>query len=373
MLLCCNIPTKKKRFYECKKFKGSNMRIVVNDIAATYGGGLSILQQFYQYVIEHDKDNEWIFLLGDRYLEETENVKIRCLQEIKKSHIKKVVFDCITGQKYIEKLKPDVVISMQNIITFGLKCPQVLYVHQSIPFQRIKKFSFFKKEERPIALVQYVIGGFIKASVRKATAVVVQTNWMKRAVEEVTGIENEKLSVCFPKVTIFPRNNSAFQKNIFFYPTNCEIYKNIDLIVEACKKLNKEGIRDFEVHITQPEGAVVHPNIRCIGFLNKEQMQSEYQGGTLVFPSYIETVGLPLLEARSCNTMILASDTPFAHECLDGYNNISFFSPFSVNELKEKMKEILSGTIDIRDDSDKALVSPSWEEFYQLILSFERK
>ena len=73
--------------------------------------------------------------------------------------------------------------------------------------------------------------------------------------------------------------------------------------------------------------------------LEREEMENEYQGGTLIFPSYIETVGLPLLEARSCNTMVLASDTPFAHECLAGYHKARFFPPFEAYELAEKILE----------------------------------
>ena len=47
------------------------MRIVVNDIAASKGGALTVLKDFYSCVRENDKENEWIFLLGDNLLEET--------------------------------------------------------------------------------------------------------------------------------------------------------------------------------------------------------------------------------------------------------------------------------------------------------------
>ena len=42
------------------------MRIVVNDIAASKGGALTVLKDFYNCVRENDTENEWIFLLGDR-------------------------------------------------------------------------------------------------------------------------------------------------------------------------------------------------------------------------------------------------------------------------------------------------------------------
>ena len=66
-------------------------------------------------------------------------------------------FDYLLGKKFIEKLNPDCVLSLQNIITFGLRCPQFVFVHQAIPFQKIKKFSFFRSEERKLAIYQYLI------------------------------------------------------------------------------------------------------------------------------------------------------------------------------------------------------------------------
>ena len=48
------------------------MKIAVNDIAASTGGTLSISKDFYQYVRANDRENEWVFLLSDPYIEATE-------------------------------------------------------------------------------------------------------------------------------------------------------------------------------------------------------------------------------------------------------------------------------------------------------------
>jgi glycosyltransferase involved in cell wall biosynthesis len=61
----------------------------------------------------------------------------------------------------------------------------------------------------------------------------------------------------------------------------------------------------------------------------------------LIFPSYLETFGLPLLEARFFNAPIAASDRPFAREILEGYSNADFFDPFSPDDLANKMKKYL--------------------------------
>ena len=143
------------------------MRIVVNDIAASTGGALTVLKEFYNFVKQSDRENEWIFLLGDHLLEETDNIKIRVLKDVKASGFKKLVFDFFTGKDYICKLEPDIVVSLQNIITFGLQVPQIVYIHQSIPFQKVKKFSFLKKSERKLAVYQHLIGRIIKLSAKK--------------------------------------------------------------------------------------------------------------------------------------------------------------------------------------------------------------
>ena len=52
------------------------MRVVVNDIAASSGGVLTVLKDFYKYVKENDRENEWYFLVGDDYIEPTENIHI---------------------------------------------------------------------------------------------------------------------------------------------------------------------------------------------------------------------------------------------------------------------------------------------------------
>lgn len=337
------------------------MRIVVNDIAASCGGAITILKQFYNYIKTNDIDNEWIFLLSDKYIEETDRIKVECFPDVKNSRIKKVLFDCFIGKEVIDRYLPDVVVSLQNIITFGIKQPQILYIHQSIPFQKVKKFSFFKRDERSIAVVQYIIGAFIKASAKRADKVFVQTKWMQKAVSESVGIPDNRILTAFPGVEHFSPNYVKYDNKRFFYPTNSQKYKNIEIIVKACNKLNNQGINDFIVRITIPEGTIQHKNIQCVGHLDNEQMQEEYQSSTLLFPSYIETVGLPILEARQCGTMIVASDTPFSHECLDTYDNALFINPFDENDLVLKMKMVLYSKKELKISNSPLYEKSEWD------------
>lgn len=331
------------------------MRIVVNDLAASYGGALTILKQFYNYVKDNDRENEWIFLLSDKYLSETDNIKIVVYPDVKKSGFHKVYFDFISGKHFIENLKPDVVLSLQNIITFGIKVPQYTYIHQSIPYQDIKKFSFFKKNEMNIAFCQYVIGAIINLSAKKADGVIVQTEWMKNAVSKKAHINENKIITAFPDVEKFDRSkyNYNFKNNQFFYPTNNEIYKNIDCIINACNVLNKKDIKDFKVYLTLPKGTINHKNIECVGYLDKDKMLKMYASCSLIFPSYIETIGLPLLEAKDIGTVILSSDCPYSRESVGSYSNAYFFDPFNSEDLAELMYKVIANNIHRKDFENK--------------------
>lgn len=344
------------------------MRIVVNDIAASRGGAMTVLKQFYHHIRRVETENEWIFLLGDHYLEETDNIRVIVRQDVKNSWLKKIWFDCFAGRRFIDELKPDVVVSLQNIITFGVKAPQIVYVHQSIPFQNTKRFSFLKKRERVTAFYQHIIGGFIKASVKRADSVIVQTAWMKEAVAQKTHVSSDKILTAFPDVSSPPLNERApFEKNRFFYPTNNEIYKNIDAIIQACTLLNEQGDTDFEVTLTLPQGTIHHRNIACIGSVPYDNMAHYYTSSTLLFPSYIETVGLPLLEAASLSGLILSADCAFAREVLGDYENVRFFDPFSPKELALLMKEVLSGNLYSKDCTVYEHTS-DWDRVYRCIL-----
>lgn len=343
------------------------MRIVVNDIAASTGGAMTVLRDFYACVCENDHENEWIFLLGEKYFPETENVKIIALPEIKKSKKKKLLFDFVTGRRYIHKLKPDAVLSMQNIITFGLKVPQAVYIHQSIPFQTVKQFSFLRSSERKLAVIQHLIGGIIKLSAKKSDLVIVQTQWMKDAVYKMCRLSQGKVLVSLPTVGEAAQTDAAFDPAQFFYPTAKAIYKNNACLFAASKLLDEQKI-PHQVTMTLPAEKSIG-SVTCVGRLPYEEVQVRYKQGTLVFPSYIETFGYPLAEARRAGTVVLASDTPFSREVLAGYENAYFFDPFKPDQLAVLMMQVLSGKITRNDTKTEEGSTGGWQAVAEAVLT----
>lgn len=87
--------------------------------------------------------------------------------------------------------------------------------------------------------------------------------------------------------------------------------------------------------------------IDLIGPLTKDEVYDFYQKSILLFPSYIETVGLPLLEAKKHHAPIIAANLDYAREVLNDYDKVKYFNPDDPEKLAmlmyEKMKEYNHG------------------------------
>ncbi len=350
------------------------MRIVVNDIAASSGGVLTVLKDFYQFVKETDKENEWFFLVCDDYIEPTENIHVIKMPEIKKSYIKRLLFDFVTGRKLIKELKADFVFSLQNTVIHGVKVPQTVYQHQPLPFQDVKNYSFFKSDERKMAMYQHLIGKTIFLSAKKADKLIVQTEWMREAINKKCSVPKERIVKIAPNVEDLQKWRVDVQRkaNAFFYPTSAMPYKNISCIYEACKSLEGKNL-DFDVKITVPNGEN-QKNISYIGQIPRNEVFVSLCEATLIFPSYIETFGYPLIEAAQMGAIVLAADCDYAHEVLNGYQNAYYFDPFNPQELADLIEKVVIGEIKCRDVFTKVETSGNtWKNVIDEIVSTKKR
>ena len=340
--------------------------IVVNDIAASPGGGLTVLKEFYEAVKRSRDDINWVFLLSQDYLEETSNIKVILLPQVK-NHLNRLIFDFFAGWKIINQFNPSVVFSLQNTVVYHTKGKKITYVHQPLPFQSYKNFSFLKKEEFGLACIQHLLGGLIKKSIKTSDLTIVQTKWMKEAVENQCNIKTvEQIRPNLPNVY---QKASYTATSSFFYPTGNVSYKNNELLIKAAKQLAKEKI-ESSILMTIEKGEKTG-NITYLGRISIQEVYNHYKDSCLVFPSYIETFGYPLVEARSAGSLILASDCAFSHELLDGYENAYFFNPFSEEELFELMRKVAIGEIQRRDtyESIHSLdACNSWDQVVNTIM-----
>lgn len=336
------------------------MKIVVNGIAASTGGALTIIESFYKYAKETKNDVEWIFLLNDNYIEETENISVIIRSDVKKSWLNRLYFEKISGTSYINGLNPDKYISFQNTMFQKINAKKILYLHQPIPFQKEKKFSFFKKNEFKLAIYQNFIGRLIKKSITYSDKVIVQTEWLKNAILDENLIDKDRVVKIPPNIQMKDIDNANYsytneikEKVRLFYPASNYSYKNHDIIYNTCNSLIEQNDykNKFEILLTLDEGPEIS-GIKYVGAMSYESVLEEYKKSVLLFPSYIETYGLPLMEARLSKSIVFASDTPFSNEILCGYKNAYFFNPFDETELEELIKKLIDNEIIYVDDDN---------------------
>jgi len=371
-----------------------NKIIFVNATAATEGGALTILKQFLEGISIYSKKNIHYYIfcsLEELEVYERENIKI--INNIKgKKWLDRIKWDLWGLKNWGKKkdIRADLIISFQNTgVKYYNDVKQLIYLHQSIPFFQTIKWDFFKKDERFYWFRKNIYEKIIKYSLRKNSYIVVQTEWMKNAVIEQFNWNPKKISVIKPNVENIPLQKVPeidFNDNKFhiFYPANTAKYKNHELIINALKYIKDskpEIYKNLIIHFTFDSGlsnninAVlinlikdlqVDEHIKCEGKICYERVLSFYKSCDLmVFPSYIETFGLPLIEAASFGMSILAADMNYAREVIGNYEGVKFLNYKDSKLWAENIIDLYNKRINYKPYSIN--YETSWKDFFKLI------
>ncbi len=228
-------------------------------------------------------------------------------------------------------------------------------------------------------------------NIKKNDYVVVQQIWLKNEFIKLFGLHKEKILVCYPeskKEVVSNKINSdsslAKDKGIFtfFYPALARPFKNFEVIGEAISILEKKGIINFQVVITikgDENNYSKHifkkysklKQLEFVGMLSFEKVKKIYvECDALLFPSTLETWGLPITEFKDYNKPVLLSKLPYAFETLGDYDKGSFFDPSNAADLAQKMQLLMNGSLqfDITSITNENVLI-GWPELYNKILA----
>lgn len=338
------------------------MRIMVFDVPADRGGALTILNQYY-LTAKNDISNNWIFVISTPKLSEMKNIKIINYPWVKRSWFHRLFFDMFFPRNLVRKYDPDRIISLQNIVIGKVKTPQTLYMHQPLPFVK-KKYKIH--ENFKLWIYQNIIGRRIKASIRQAEKVIVQSQWILDECIKTTNCRRDKFVIDPPHINVKTDSfyvGSDDAKKHFIYPASAVTYKNHVIIVDALTLLSKcydISNCEFVFTLTGNENKYIRGlkekcekyslPVTFVGRLSIDDVYDYYKKSILVFPSFIETFGLPLLEARVHRCPIIAADTPFAREILQKYELVEYFDYDNDEQLAQILKGVLDGTIFIYEN-----------------------
>ena len=325
------------------------MRISVICISSRSGGGLTVLRSLLEYASLHGSQHHWQFVISDQAVSQpNERIQIVRACEFYTGLRSRIRGEFIIGRKAVKEFCPDVVISLHNFDTLARgRFPLALYVQQALPFQQSYKLSIFNKQERSLAWRQYLLRYPILWSIRRAKVTFVQTRWLADELRnsipfaQVHSIgigSSTNTDVCYPKTV---------QERRFFYPAAASGYKNHRLLDAAIQLLGSRGVKlDGKIVLTLKEedlkalvGTSDHSSYDFRGWMDHNEVLQTYSDSILVFPSLVESLGLPLYEARRAGVWIVAPDIAYAHEAMHGYPYVAWFNPYYAESLADAMSE----------------------------------
>lgn len=349
------------------------MKVAVNATSLRVGGALTILKQFIYNASLNTNFFFYIFVDHD-FIVEKQYKNIKFIPLKKRTWFSRIMWDFMGFDKYLKnnKLKIDKVVSLQNT-SINTKIEQIVYLHQPLPFtcHRFSIFSEFK-----MFCYQRFYSFFIFIYYKDSTKTVVQTNWMKKSFLEIK--PNNFIKVIKPSIKLPDVNEGIEQGNQLVYPASPLLYKNHSVILKAISKLKRNGLLSdlkFKVTLSHGESPIfdklveerhLQNHVIYLGKLSYDKMCQEYQKSiALVFPSYIETFGLPLAEAASLDLKIIASDEDFAHDVLKGYKNVSFANYDDVDQWAHLIQDAMNSKSEVIS-SDFSYKS-NWNDFFKLL------
>ena len=171
--------------------------------------------------------------------------------------------------------------------------------------------------------------------------VYVQTPAVARELEAETGVRARVLPF-LPVVTpLEPR--CAFTRFDFIYVATGEPHKNHRNLVEAWKLLAKDGLhpslcltldQDKDRQLLDWVEVQVHADclrIENVGLRSRADIDQHYlESGALIYPSTLESFGLPLLEGAAAELPILASELDYVRDVCVPVQTFDPGSPVSI-------------------------------------------
>ena len=361
--------------------------IVISAVNLVEAGALTILKECLEF-LSRDLPNKYeiIALVNKKELCFFENIKYLEFPKSKKMWINRLYYEYCYFYKLARRLNPFLWLSLQDITPNVTVNRLAVYCHNPSPFYLLSLKEALLDPK--FALFNLLYKHLYSTNIKKNNFVIVQQDWLRQELSKL--YKKNKIIVSYPKPCIahfMGKEDNCIEKSDnfkFFYPAFPRIFKNFEIICEAAKILLKKGICNFKIYITingKENGYAKYifkkyghiENIRFTGLLSRDEVCRYYaQVDCLIFPSKLETWGLPITEFKSYEKPILAVDLKYARETVGDYDKAKFFDSNNSEQLSVCMKAVMENRINF-DDTVKKQVNPpfasNWKELFNILLA----
>lgn len=332
--------------------------IVISAVNLIEGGTLSILKKCVQEIAQYNADGKYkviVLVHSADILPSYENVEYIAYPTSKKSWFIRMFYEYIYFYFLSLKIKPLIWISLHDMTPSVRSKYLYVYMHNPSPFfQKRGELHLSWKFRLFVLFYKYVY----RINVKKNTAVIVQQDWFRTKISELCKLPKEKVIVAYPEFakTDISDYDGKYNKNQFFFNAFPREFKNFEIICEAADILQKNGFADYDwnVYLTidgtenNYSKAVVerfksNPHIHFTGLVSREKCEAFYRSSeALIFPSLLETWGLPISEFKLYKKKMILADLPYAHEAANGAESGCFFNPADAQQLAKIMESVIT-------------------------------
>jgi glycosyltransferase involved in cell wall biosynthesis len=365
---------------------GLKPKIVLSGVNFTGLGPLTVFREAIESLVsQYLADYEIIVLVHTADLFHIPDTTLIEYPKIKSSWLRRIVFEYFQCKRISQRIKPHLWFAMHDMTPRVSAQIRAVYCHNPSPFYK------FSVEE---ALLDWKFGLFTlfyrflyRINIKSNDFVVVQQDWMRSEFKARYGVRN--VIVAHPPTD--PPQTSSSDSDCpkavgpfrFFYPAYPRTFKNFEQILSAARRLEDAGHNQFELWLTINGTETRYARkifrefsnlstVRWLGLLPQEEVMLRYkEADCLIFPSKLETWGMPITEFKATGKPILAIDLPYAHETVGEYAQAAFFPSSSYVQLAAMMREAANhGRVFGATHADRIAqpFAEDWSELWKILL-----
>lgn len=361
-------------------------RVVVSAVNFTEGGPLTVLRDCLRAAVATLPDDwEIVALVHDTALVQEPRVRLVPFAQAKGSWLKRLALEWHGFGRHFRGEPVDLWLSLHDVTPRVQARRQAVYCHNPSPFYRLPWHE--ARLEPKLWLFNRFYAHLYGAFIRRNHWVIVQQQWIRRAFTERFGAL--PVVVAHPDVKPPPADvPPALSRTtngpcVLLYPTLPRVFKNVETVMAAMQRLAAAGQTGVELRVTirGDENAYARwlherfrdtPGVHFIGRQTPAQMAQQYrEASAVLFPSKLETWGLPISEAKAWHKPLLVADLPYAHETVGSYEQAAFLPATDADDWARAIAALAQHTWHVAPTTGAPVpepFAPSWPALWSLLV-----
>jgi glycosyltransferase involved in cell wall biosynthesis len=350
------------------------MKLVINAASAKMGGNVNYLTHVLRSFASIEGEWEALAFLPSEAAKRLGQLprNIRLLPTNAESYgwLRRIWWEQVTLRRHLIAEKADALFSTGNFGMFRCPVRQLLLVRNALYFSPTYEETFLRRHRLIFRIAFWLRRWLILRSIRAADIVMTPTqvvmNGLRRHVEVPSGknvvnpygapSQEADWQKCASESEA--RNSPAKREVRLLFVSLYSEHKNLRTLLKALPLLNEGGIEKFVLWttadpnwegarwtVTWQEDSVlaagpdVRPWVHFMGPLDRDRIRDLYRTSSIfVFPSLVESFGIPLVEAMAWGVPIVAADTPVNREVCG--EAAVYFSSLSAEDLARQIGRV---------------------------------